>query len=210
MSAERVNQSFRLSSQGIDGLGRVFYNLNESELLSEAVSRKEGELGIGNVLLVNTGEHTGRSPNDRFIVKTEDVADKIWWENNQSMTELAFDNLEKDFKLHMKDKDYFVQDLYGGAQAEYRLNIRVITELAWHGLFIRHLLRRPDESELSDFVSDFTIVNCPSFLAEPKRHGCSSTTVIAINLSKKLILIGGTAYAGENKKSVFSQNELNL
>ena len=198
MSAERVNQLFRLSNQGIDGLGRVFYNLNESELLSEALSRKEGELGIGKVLLVNTGEHTGRSPNDRFIVKTEDVADKIWWENNQPMTELAFDNLEKDFKRHMKDKDYFVQDLYGGAQVEHRLNIRVIAELAWHGLFIRHLLRRPDESELSDFVSDFTIINCPSFLAEPKRHGCRSSTVIAINLSKKLILIGGSAYAGEN------------
>ena len=204
MSAERVNQLFRLSNQGIDGLGRVFYNLNESELLSEALSRKEGELGIGKVLLVNTGEHTGRSPNDRFIVKTEDVADKIWWENNQPMTELAFDNLEKDFKRHMKDKDYFVQDLYGGAQVEHRLNIRVIAELAWHGLFIRHLLRRPDVSELSDFVSDFTIINCPSFLAEPKRHGCRSSTVIAINLSKKLILIGGTAYAGENKKSVFA------
>ena len=99
MSAERVNQLFRLSSQGIDGLGRVFYNLNESELLSEAVSRKEGELGIGKALLVNTGEHTGRSPNDRFIVKTEDVADKIWWENNQPMTELAFDNLEKDLEI---------------------------------------------------------------------------------------------------------------
>jgi len=204
MSAERVNQLFRLSDQGIDGLGNVFYNLNESELLSEAVNRQEGELGIGDVLLVNTGEHTGRSPTDRFIVRTDDVIDQIWWENNQPMDESAFDRLEKDFKLHMQDKDYFVQDLHGGAQAEYRLNIRVVTELAWHGLFIRHLLRRPDESELSDFVSDFTIINCPSFLAEPKRHGCKTSTVIAINLSKKLILIGGTAYAGENKKSVFA------
>ena len=163
MSAERVNQLFRLSNQGIDGLGRVFYNLNESELLSEAVNRKEGELGIGDVLLVNTGEHTGRSPTDRFIVRTDDVINKIWWENNQPMTEVAFDRLEEDFMSHMKGKDYFIQDLYAGAQAEHRLNIRVITELAWHGLFIRHLLRRPDNSELTDFISDFTIINCPSF-----------------------------------------------
>ena len=105
MSAERVNQLFRLSNQGIDGLGRAFYNLNESELLSEAVNRKEGELGIGNVLLVNTGEHTGRSPTDRFIVRTDDVIDKIWWENNQPMTEVAFDRLEEDFMSHMKGKD---------------------------------------------------------------------------------------------------------
>ena len=204
MSAERVNQSFKLSNQGIKGVGQIFYNLNEAELLSEAVDRKEGELGIGHVLLVSTGEHTGRSPKDRFIVRTKDVEDKIWWENNTPMDESAFDLLERDLKTHMKDMDFFVQDLYGGADPEHRLNVRVITELAWHGLFIRHLLRRPDKSELVDFVSDYTIINCPSFLADPSKHGCRTSTVIAINLFKKLILIGGTAYAGENKKSVFA------
>ena len=187
MSAERVNQSFKLSNQGIKGVGQIFYNLNEAELLSEAVDRKEGELGIGHVLLVSTGEHTGRSPKDRFIVRTKDVEDKIWWENNTPMDVSAFDLLERDLKRHMKGMDFFVQDLYGGADPEHRLNVRVITELAWHGLFIRHLLRRPDKSELADFVSDYTIINCPSFLADPSKHGCRTSTVIAINLSKKLI-----------------------
>lgn len=204
MSTERVNNLFKLSDQGINNVGEVFYNLNEAELLSKAVDRKEGELGIGEVLLVNTGEHTGRSPNDRFIVRTKDVEDKIWWENNTPMAKSAFDVLEKDFRSHMKERDFFVQDLYGGADPDHRLNVRVITELAWHGLFIRHLLRLPTNVELEAFVADYTIINCPSFSADPISHGCRSNTVIAINLSKKLILIGGTAYAGENKKSVFS------
>ena len=204
MSTERVNNLFKLSDQGINNVGEVFYNLNEAELLSKAVDRKEGELGIGEVLLVNTGEHTGRSPNDRFIVRTKDVEDKIWWENNTAMAESAFDVLEKDFRSHMKERDFFVQDLYGGADPDHRLNVRVITELAWHGLFIRHLLRLPTNVELEEFVADYTIINCPSFSADPISHGCRSNTVIAINLSKKLVLIGGTAYAGENKKSVFS------
>ena len=97
-----------------------------------------------------------------------------------------------------------MQDLYAGADPAYRLNVRVVTELAWHGLFIRHLLRRPDRAELAGFVPGFTILNCPSFRADPARHGCRSETVIAISFEQKLILIGGTAYAGENKKSVFT------
>jgi phosphoenolpyruvate carboxykinase (ATP) len=105
---------------------------------------------------------------------------------------------------HMKGKDYFVQDLYAGADPEHRLDVRVVAELAWHGLFIRHLLRRPARAELDSFVPEFTIINCPSFRADPERHGCRSETVIALNFEKKLILIGNTAYAGENKKAVFT------
>ncbi len=97
-----------------------------------------------------------------------------------------------------------MQDLFGGADAEHRLDVRVVTELAWHGLFIRHLLRRPSAEELDSFVPEFTIINCPSFKADPARHGCRSETVIALNFDRKLILIGGTEYAGENKKSVFT------
>jgi phosphoenolpyruvate carboxykinase (ATP) len=98
----------------------------------------------------------------------------------------------------------FVQDLYGGADPAHRINVRMVTELAWHGLFIRHMLRRPPRDELDGFAPDYTVINCPSFTANPARHGCRSETVIALNLSKKLILIGGTEYAGENKKSVFT------
>jgi phosphoenolpyruvate carboxykinase (ATP) len=105
---------------------------------------------------------------------------------------------------HMKGRDYFVQDLYGGADPAHRLDVRVVSELAWHNLFIRHLLRRPAAEELADFVPGFTIINCPSFKADPARHGCRSDTVIALNFDAKLILIANTEYAGENKKSVFT------
>jgi phosphoenolpyruvate carboxykinase (ATP) len=104
---------------------------------------------------------------------------------------------------HMKGGEYFVQDLYGGADPEHRLDVRVVTELAWHNLFIRHLLRRP-ERRTGRFRPEFTIINCPSFKADPERHGCRTDTVIALNFEKKLILIANTEYAGENKKSVFT------
>jgi phosphoenolpyruvate carboxykinase (ATP) len=116
----------------------------------------------------------------------------------------AFDRLHADMLEHMKGGDYFVQDLYAGADPEHRLDVRVVTELAWHGLFIRHLLRRPDRAELDSFAPEFSIINCPSFKADPARHGCRTETVIALNFDKKLILIANTAYAGENKKSVFT------
>ena len=105
---------------------------------------------------------------------------------------------------HMKGRDYFVQDLYAGADPAHRLDVRVVTELAWHGLFIRHMLRRPCREELDGFTPDWTIINCPSFRADPARHGCCTSTVIALNFDAKRILIGNTAYAGENKKSVFT------
>jgi phosphoenolpyruvate carboxykinase (ATP) len=105
---------------------------------------------------------------------------------------------------HMKGREYFVQDLFGGADADLRVDVRMVTELAWHGLFIRHLLRRPSHEEVNSFVPEYTVINCPSFKADPERHGCRSDTVIALNFDKKLILIGNTEYAGENKKSVFT------
>ena len=116
----------------------------------------------------------------------------------------AFARLLADMRAHVRGSELFVQDLYAGADPAFRLNVRVITELAWHGLFIRHLLRRPAREELASFVPGFTILNCPSFQADPARHGCRSETVIAISFEEKLVLIAGTAYAGENKKSVFT------
>ncbi|MGN7870945.1 phosphoenolpyruvate carboxykinase [Paracoccus sp. 22332] len=202
--ATRVNPNCKLEDQGIEGLGRVYYNLLEPALMTEAVARGEGTLGLGGTFLVSTGAHTGRSPKDKFVVRTPEVEHTIWWENNKPMAPEAFDRLYADMLAHMKGRDYFVQDLFGGADADNRLDVRVVTELAWHGLFIRHLLRRPEAQELASFVPDFTIINCPGFKADPERHGCRSETVIALNFARKLILIGNTAYAGENKKSVFT------
>jgi phosphoenolpyruvate carboxykinase (ATP) len=164
----------------------------------------KGRLGQGGAFLVSTGKFTGRSPKDKFVVRTPSVENEIWWDNNAPMAPDAFDRLHADMLEHMKGGEYFVQDLYGGADPEHRLDVRVVSELAWHNLFIRHLLRRPDRDELDTFAPEFTIINCPSFKADPERHGCRTDTVIALNLDEKLILIANTEYAGENKKSVFT------
>ena len=204
MKNERIEQQNCLKEKELTGLGHVHYNDLEPSLIEHALKRGEGTLGRGGTFLVTTGNHTGRSPKDKFVVKTAQVANSIWWDNNAPMRPGDFDVLHADMLEHMKGGEYFVQDLYGGADPAHRLDVRVITELAWHGLFIRHLLRRPNRAELDDYVPHFSILNCPSFKADPKRHGCRSGTVIALNFEKKLILIAGTAYAGENKKSVFT------
>lgn len=200
----RVNPSLKLDDQGITGLGNVHYNLMEPALIQEALLRGEGHLGNGGAFLVSTGKHTGRSPKDKFVVKTPATEPHIWWENNPPMQPDAFDQLHADMLAHMQGRDYFVQDLFAGADPAHRLDVRMVTELAWHGLFIRHMLRRPERFELDNFVPEYTVINCPSFKADPDRHGCRSETVIALNIEARLILIGGTEYAGENKKSVFS------
>ena len=204
MTEGRVNPSFRLADQGISGLGTVFYNLLEPALVEAALTRGEGTLGQGGTLLVTTGKFTGRSPKDKHLVKSASIADKIWWENNAAMSEAGFDALYQDMLAHMQGRDYFVQDLIGGADQDFAVSVRMVTELAWHSLFIRHMLRRPAAEALDRFVADYTIINCPSFQADPKRHDCRSETVIAMHFDRKLILIGGTQYAGENKKSVFT------
>ena len=204
MTRGRVNTSRTLDHQGITGLGAVHYNLSEPALVEAAVARGEGRIGRGGSLLVSTGTFTGRSPKDKFIVRTPDVDAHIWWEGNAPMAPEAFDRLHADMLAHMTGRDCFVQDLHAGADPAHRLDVRVVTELAWHGLFIRHLLRRPGAEELAGFVPEYTIINCPSFKADPSRHGCRTETVIALNFAAKLILIGGTEYAGENKKAVFT------
>jgi phosphoenolpyruvate carboxykinase (ATP) len=199
-----VNPQMKLDDQGITGLGYVYYNRSEKELHNAAVAAGEGVTGKGGTFLVTTGKHTGRSPKDKFVVKTPSVEGTIWWENNPPMDPAKFDTLYADMLAHMNGGTYNVQDLFSGADPAHRLDVRVVTELAWHGLFIRHLLRRPEASELATFVPDFTVINCPTFKADPEKHGCRSETVIAMNFDAKLILIGGTEYAGENKKSVFA------
>ena len=204
MTNGRVNPHRTLETQGITGLGNVYYNLIEPALVQAAVARREGHLGKGGAFLCSTGQFTGRSPKDKFVVRTPSVEDSIWWENNAPMAPDAFARLKADMLEHMKGREYFVQDLYAGADPVHRLDVRVVTELAWHGLFIRHLLRRPEQAELDAFDPEWTVINCPSFKADPAKHGCRTETVIALNFDEKTVLIGNTAYAGENKKSVFS------
>ncbi len=200
----RVNPDFTLRHQGIEGYATAFYNLTEPDLVARALARGEGELGVGGTLLVTTGKFTGRSPKDKHVVVSPTTEDTVWWDRNARMERAAFDRLHADMLAHAKDRDLFVQDLHGGADPAYRIKVRVVSELTWHSLFIRHLLIRPARDELDGFTADFTIVNLPSFSADPERHGCRTETVIAIDFDRKLVLVGGTEYAGENKKAVFT------
>ena len=193
-----------LQALGVASPGAEYRNWVESALYQEAVRRGEGKVAKGGAIVVKTGAHTGRSAKDKFTVRDALTEDTVWWDNNQSMTTEQFDALWSDFKAHMSGRDYFVQDLFGGADETHRVSVRVFNELAWHSLFIRHLLRVPTDAERENFAPQFTIVNLPSFKADPERHGCRSDTVIAVNFAQKLILIGGTEYAGETKKSVFT------
>ena len=197
------NPNNPIDHQGIKNYRSVYYNLNETELVEAAVKRSEGTEGLGGSLLVTTGEFTGRSPNDKYIVVSKSNESEIWWDNNSRMNVESFTQLQTDMLNFVSNKELFIQDLYGGAEREHRINIRLISELAWHNLFLRHLLIKPKKADLKNFYSNFTIINIPSFRANPEKHGCRSETVIAINLEAKLVLIAGTEYGGENKKAVF-------
>jgi phosphoenolpyruvate carboxykinase (ATP) len=196
--------TFNLSHQGIDTKAMLHWNYGTPQLVEQAVARGEGVLAKDGPLVVATGKHTGRSAKDKFIVRDGETENTIWWDNNASMTPAHFAALKADFLKAVGEKDtLFVADLFGGSQPEHRVRVRVINELAWHNLFIRTLLVRPEAGELAGFEPEFTIIDLPGFQADPARHGTRGETVIAVNLSEKLILIGGTKYAGEMKKSVF-------
>ncbi|HET6388625.1 phosphoenolpyruvate carboxykinase [Hyphomicrobium sp.] len=183
---------------------RVRHNLLEADLVEYVVRRGEGRLAASGAVAVETGQHTGRSVDDKYIVRDAETEGAIWWDNAKAMEEEEFDRLLADFISFARHKELFVQDLFAGAQKEHRLNTRIVTEHAWQSLFIRNLLRRPEPGELASFVPDFTVVALPSFRAAPLYHGTRSETVIACNFTKRIVLIGGTSYAGEIKKSVFS------
>ena len=198
------NAAHGADAAGFRGLKAVHWNFEAPSLYEEALTRKEGQLARGGALVATTGSHTGRSPKDKFVVRDASTENEIWWDNNGAITPEQFETLRQDFLKHAEGKELFAQDLYGGADPAHRVKARVFTEFAWHSLFIRNLLIRPDRSELATYVPDLTIIDLPSFQADPARHGCRSKTVIAIDFAKKLVLIGGSAYAGEMKKSVFT------
>lgn len=204
MTQGRVNPLQQLEHQGIEGVAVAHYNYVEAALVEAAVARGEGRLGRGGAFLCATGQFTGRSPKDKFVVRSAATENTVWWENNAAIAPDAFARLKADMLAHVQGRELFVQDLYAGADPLHRLDVRVVTELAWHGLFIRHLLRRPAREELDSFTPDWTVINCPSFKADPARHGCRTETVIALNFDERTVLIANTAYAGENKKAVFT------
>jgi len=204
VNAGLFNEAHGAEAFGFRKLRGVNWNFQAPRLYEEALKRGEAKVAAGGALTADTGAHTGRSPKDKFIVKDGNTTGAVWWDNNGAITPEQFNLLLEDFLTHAEGKELFAQDLFGGADPAYRVRTRVFTEYAWHSLFIRNLLIRPDLGELPGFVPELTIVDLPSFKADPARHGVRSETIIACDFTRKIVLIGGTSYAGEMKKSVFT------
>ncbi len=183
---------------------RAKWNLSMAALYEEAVRRQEGVIAAGGPLVCRTGQHTGRSPNDKFIVREASSQANIGWGKlNQPMEQAHWDALRQDVLHSLNGKELYVLDCYAGADPLFRLPVRVINELAWHNLFCRNLFI-DDPAAAAAQAPEFTVIDAPGFKADPKRHGTKSEVVIALNFAEKLVLIGGTSYAGEMKKSIFS------
>jgi phosphoenolpyruvate carboxykinase (ATP) len=193
-----------LETYGITQASNVYWNLTAPELYEEALRRGEGTLSAHGAFIVDTGEHTGRAAKDKAIVREPSSEDKIFWgEVNKEFSQEKFNVLKERMMAHTAGRDLFVQDTFGGADPRYRLPVRIINELAWHSLFARTMFISPAESARENHKPEFTIINIPSFTADPERDGTRSPTFILVDFSQKLVLIGGTSYAGETKKSVF-------
>lgn len=182
----------------------VHRNLSAPQLVEAAIARGEASLAANGALVALTGARTGRSPRDKFIVRDETTDGAVnWGKVNQPFEPAAFQALLDRVVEHMQERDIYVSDLYAGADGEYRLPVQVISEYAWHALFVKQLLIRPSAAELAVHKPEFTVIAAPEFEAVPERDGTKSSTFIITDFSRKLILIGGTRYAGEMKKSVF-------
>ena len=195
---------FGLERQGLHHLGMVHWNLGPPLLYEHAIRRGEGEIGAGGAFVARTGVHTGRSPRDKYIVEEPGTKDAVWWGPvNQKVSVERFDSLHNRMLAYLQGKELFVQDLYAGADPEYRLPVRVVSDGAWHSLFSRSMFIRPPASELEAFEPAFTILHAPNFRAIPEEDKIRSEVFVLVNFARRLVLIGGTSYAGEIKKSVF-------
>ncbi len=195
-----------LTRQGLQPRGEVYWNLIAPELVELAIRRGEGQLAALGPFVAVTSPHTGRSPKDKFVVKAgASAADVNWGTVNQPMTPEHFEVLLADVRAYLDAApDVFVQDLYTGADPAHRLSVRYVTPNAWHALFVRNMFIRPGATDLPTFDETFTVLHAPELQAEPARHGTATGTFIVLNLEQRMILIGGTRYAGELKKSMFS------
>jgi phosphoenolpyruvate carboxykinase (ATP) len=194
-----------LDKHGLKPAANVYWNLGASDLVEHAVRRGDGKLSADGALVCITGQHTGRSPNDKFTVRDATTESTInWGKTNVGMTPENFDKLHQKVLAHLSAKDLYVRDVYAGADPQYRLPVRIVNETAWHNLFARNMFISPADAELAKFDPEFTVLHAPSCLAVPAEHGTNSECFIVINFTKKVVIIGGTIYAGEVKKSVFS------
>jgi phosphoenolpyruvate carboxykinase (ATP) len=195
-----------LEAQGLRPRGQVHWNLVQTVLIESAVRRGEGELAEMGPFVAITAPHTGRSPNDKFVVKEPSTEKDVdWGKVNQPLAPERFDRLLDDVHAHLDAREnLFVQDLYCGADPKYRLSVRYVSPSAWHMAFVRNMFIRPDIADLASFDPNFTVLHAPDFEADPAKHGTRTGTFIVLNLARRMILIGGTRYAGELKKAMFT------
>lgn len=184
---------------------KAFWNLSSKELSKIAVEKGQAKITSQGAIAINTGEFTGRSPLDRFIVKDNLTKEHVWWGDvNQSFDENKFDLLHEKMLKHLEGKELYVRDAYACAEEKYRMNIRVVNEYSWSNLFAYNMFLRPNDIEIENFDPEWVILNAPSFLADPKKDGTRKHNFAILNFTKKIILIGGTGYTGEIKKGIFS------
>jgi len=192
-----------LTEHGITPAG-IHANLTPPALVEEALKRNEGLLTADGAFVSVTTPHTGRSPKDKFVVRDDASEPEVWWDTNGAFDPERFERLHQDVQAYLNRHEVFVQDVFAGADARYRVPVRFITPNAWHALFVRNMFLRPAPTALAEFRPQYTVLHAPEFEADPARHGTASSTFIILNFSARLILIGGTRYAGEMKKSIFT------
>lgn len=200
-----VRSAYGLEHHGIRNVGGVYWNLSTPLLYEEAIRRREGRLAHLGPLVVRTGDHTGRSPDDRFFVHEPGSADHIWWGRvNRPIDPAQFDRLRRRALAYLEGREVFVQDCFVGTDPAYRLPIRVVTETAWHSLFARNMFIQAERSQAAAHVPEFTVIHVPNAHAVPEEDGTRSAVFIVIHFGERLIVIGGTHYAGEIKKAIFT------
>ena len=196
---------FGLENHGLNNEAVVHWNLGPEALYEATTRERSGRMAKGGALVVETGAYTGRSANDKFIIEEDQTRDNIWWGAvNKPNTEARFDALRLQMLAYLQRRDVYVQDLIAGADPAYQLKVRVISESPWHSLFARNMFRQPKPEEMADFTPEITILNTPYFQTNPERDGVNSDCAIMLNFKERMVLIAGTRYAGEIKKSVFS------
>ncbi|MGB0552010.1 MAG: phosphoenolpyruvate carboxykinase [Alphaproteobacteria bacterium] len=205
MGQLQQHSQFGLENHGLNNEAAVHWNLGAEALYEATIRQGRGTVASGGSLVVETGAYTGRSSNDKYIIEEETTCDNIWWGAvNKSNTEARFDALRLQMLAYFQGRDVYVQDLVAGADPAYQLKVRVISESPWHSLFARNMFRQPTAEEMSSFTPELTILNAPYYKTHAERDGVNSDCAIMMNFKERMVLVAGTQYAGEIKKSVFS------
>jgi len=204
--AKELAADYKLDNHGLVHLDQVYWNLPDSALCEEIVFRNEGKMSNGGPIIVNTGKHTARAAADKFVVKEEGTENKIWWGvYNRPFSPEKFNALMARIQAYAQGEEFFVQDCYAGADPEYRMPVRIITEKAWHSLFARNMfITTEDKDELKKFIPDFTVIAAPGFKVDPKIDGTRTDTGIILNFEARTCIIANSLYGGEIKKSIFT------